>query len=397
MNQATSYLLIAFGLGLTGYLALRDKPDEERHLAEVTRITMLDEVKDEPDAGGAEAARRWDAAGAPILHSEPDQTRKTTARRRQTDAPDISATAAVAPELKPWTTVVSTTRQDFHADRIAVAQAAPDRETHSALTFDIQAELKRVGCYAGPIDGRWNESTRRAMGDFVRQANASLPIEQPDYVLLALAQAHKGGACEPCLALNSADPAACSASQTVVAEAPARPKRTARGKRRPPLPSEPLAAATETQTATAEVLPWAAPPAATAETNPQRAGTRPPLEGRMAIGGPVDATAPSPSAGTSKFDTLAALESPREAAVLPVERRAVVVPLPGAVPSTAKAKAAKPSVRAAALQPAQIKKVAKRKFKRGRPMFYYSNSGWGRRNAYRRRGYDGSMTLWGMF
>jgi len=63
------------------------------------------------------------------------------------------------------------------------------------LIKSLQEELRRVGCYAGNVDGSWGNGSRRAMNDFVRRVNASLPVDRPDFVLLALVQSHSGQVC----------------------------------------------------------------------------------------------------------------------------------------------------------------------------------------------------------
>ncbi len=65
----------------------------------------------------------------------------------------------------------------------------------AALTRQLQRELKRVGCYAGDINGVWTTSSRVAMKTFVDQVNASLPIHSPDPVLLSLVRGHPDGTC----------------------------------------------------------------------------------------------------------------------------------------------------------------------------------------------------------
>jgi hypothetical protein len=70
--------------------------------------------------------------------------------------------------------------------------ASLDRE---GLTREIQRELKRVGCYGGAITGAWSPAVRRAMKAFTDRANATLPVEQPDQILLALVQNNQRVTC----------------------------------------------------------------------------------------------------------------------------------------------------------------------------------------------------------
>jgi hypothetical protein len=67
------------------------------------------------------------------------------------------------------------------------------------LTREIQFQLKRVGCYHGAIDGVWSASVRRSMKTFTDRVNATLPVEQPDIILLAMLRSHQDGGCGvPC-------------------------------------------------------------------------------------------------------------------------------------------------------------------------------------------------------
>ena len=64
-----------------------------------------------------------------------------------------------------------------------------------SLAEDLQRELARVGCYDGQINGVWTTSTRQAMKAFLERVNATLPITQPDGVLLALVQGQRVKTC----------------------------------------------------------------------------------------------------------------------------------------------------------------------------------------------------------
>ena len=67
--------------------------------------------------------------------------------------------------------------------------------TRAALASDLQRELKRVGCYGGEITGTWTPSSKKAMSAFMERVNATLPVEEPDYILLTLVQGHAATAC----------------------------------------------------------------------------------------------------------------------------------------------------------------------------------------------------------
>jgi hypothetical protein len=63
-----------------------------------------------------------------------------------------------------------------------------DAETRQELVRRLQRELGRVGCYGGEADGDWGPGSKRAMSAFLGRVNASLPVAEPDYILLALLQ-----------------------------------------------------------------------------------------------------------------------------------------------------------------------------------------------------------------
>jgi hypothetical protein len=74
----------------------------------------------------------------------------------------------------------------------AATEVPTDRVT---LVRELQRELKRVGCYSGDVNGVWTTSSRLAMKSFTDKVNASLPIDNPDQVLLSLVRGHKDTAC----------------------------------------------------------------------------------------------------------------------------------------------------------------------------------------------------------
>jgi hypothetical protein len=67
----------------------------------------------------------------------------------------------------------------------------------TALARQLQSELKRVGCYDGELSGVWTPRTRVAMKAFTDRVNATLPVDKPDHILLALVQGHQAVACAP--------------------------------------------------------------------------------------------------------------------------------------------------------------------------------------------------------
>jgi hypothetical protein len=72
-------------------------------------------------------------------------------------------------------------------------------DAYYALVRDLQRELRRLGCYWGEIDGSWGPGAKRGMSALMGRVNATLPVNEPDYILLALARSQPDQACrKPC-------------------------------------------------------------------------------------------------------------------------------------------------------------------------------------------------------
>ncbi len=106
----------------------------------------------------------------------------------------VSAFATAQPPLQTGIKAGEGQRADVVFDRAAVAATEMSRYD---LVRSIQRELKRLGCYAGEIDGDWGPGSRRAMVGFIDRVNASLPVYQPDFILLTLLKGHSGTVCGP--------------------------------------------------------------------------------------------------------------------------------------------------------------------------------------------------------
>lgn len=83
-----------------------------------------------------------------------------------------------------------------------------NEDSRRELVRNIQNELKRVGCYRGEVHGAWTAASQRAMSTFTERINATLPVKEPDGILLTLVRGAKPGVCG----------AACPAGQALDAE-----------------------------------------------------------------------------------------------------------------------------------------------------------------------------------
>jgi hypothetical protein len=185
------------------------------------------------------------------------------------------STAASAPVPQPaQAPIASDAQTGWQTTVVSAATPAPTELTPRGpdarykLVLDIQQQLRRVGCYWGHIDGSWGYATKDAIKEFTDRVNATLPLDQPDYVQLKLIQSHSDKVCGACPAGQSL-----SASGRCV--------------------GLPITAQTVTTTQK-EVLPWKANamPGAPAgqplfKPVPTTVVSTEPLPGHMAIGGPV--------------------------------------------------------------------------------------------------------------
>jgi hypothetical protein len=108
--------------------------------------------------------------------------------------PDLVPPVPV-PAKRPRAAVVSVQVNEA-PPRVPVGDAKAEPPPEGAvLARQIQVQLKRVGCYRGDVTDVWTPAVRQAMRDFTERANASLPVNEPDPVLLAMLQSHAPGTC----------------------------------------------------------------------------------------------------------------------------------------------------------------------------------------------------------
>jgi hypothetical protein len=61
----------------------------------------------------------------------------------------------------------------------------------------MQKELKRVGCYVGPLDGVWRREAREALREFGRSVRLEIDADKPDAVTLLIVEGHTSQVCCP--------------------------------------------------------------------------------------------------------------------------------------------------------------------------------------------------------
>lgn len=212
MRAFAGFLFLSAGLGVGAYtydpslfssLASLTTGDNRISMARTGEPSMIAPAAHAATAEGGARTRVFSPQSplfAPAIADARPAAPAATAPKPTAAAPATSVvvTAVVdgeapsAPVTRPisdWATSVTSTTG-------AQRKSKPsDPEARADLVREIQTELKRVGCYDGEIDGSWGAGSKRAIGTFTERINATLPIEEPDYILLTLVQGHKTNAC----------------------------------------------------------------------------------------------------------------------------------------------------------------------------------------------------------
>jgi hypothetical protein len=81
----------------------------------------------------------------------------------------------------------------------ALPQAEPKPETTAddpvKLTRDIQAQLQRLKCYRGDIDGVWGDKVEASLKRFADATNSNIPQDEPTRTALTVLSARSDPAC----------------------------------------------------------------------------------------------------------------------------------------------------------------------------------------------------------
>jgi hypothetical protein len=268
-----------------------------------------------PVDSGSSLDKLQPIAAARDSELRPDTISSGQVEVSQNPAPAPTSAPVAAEVPSTWHTAVSVQAPNTTPAVVPKTLSPNDPDARYKLVLEIQQQLKRVGCYWGRIDGSWGIATKNAMREFTDRVNATLPLDEPDYVQLALIQSHTDNICGACPARQSLSASGRCMGLPITAQA-----------------KQPNAAqlASEQQK---EVLPWRAAPGSDGEggrplfrPTPTTDASTEPLPERMAIGGPnptsVDAeqsappVAPPVAAGTGPGMATAAVD-PNAPAVKP--------------------------------------------------------------------------------
>lgn len=303
MRSLGGFVLLA-GVGVGLFVYFPAPVDRGTSLTEATRVI---------EHRAAEAAAPAVQPGASRIASF---AASTTLNARSPSAPAAYSGAPAAAKVE--------TIANWQANVVADGSGAlepTDPDARYKLVVDIQQNLKRVGCYWGRVNGSWTSSTRESMREFTSHANAALPVEKPDYMLLSLLKGYNGkscGAAESTTAAKANTPEvlpwkAAAADQpqpnarlftpvptSVVATEPL-PGRMSIGAPLPPTAQEPLVPGTSTQQAPRGTATAALEPSTAAPSTPSAVAPRPSKSAKKS------ANWRKPSPGTPRYNLMLSL------------------------------------------------------------------------------------------
>jgi len=277
MSKVSGLLLVLAGIGAAVYVMPTGIGTREADL-----FTSTDVAKYPP----AVSVRTAVVERAPEVRPVPERSSQPVVPPKPqiaTRPAEPRAPAHVEPPAAKAPVVVTLAQRPSDAAPRAPA-ALPSRAAglpadRASLTRELQRELKRVGCYDGDLNGTWTAQSRRAMKSFTDRVNATLPIDEPDYILLTLVQGHHDKACgKPCPAGQGVTDDGRCVPSAILAQAA-----------RKAAPGGQVAAAPRSlpaETPTPAITGWSTTATAAAPPAAPLPAVRPPTEGRMALAGP---------------------------------------------------------------------------------------------------------------
>jgi hypothetical protein len=314
-------LLLLIGAGAAAHFTL--PADMLGKLGHVGKLTSAGAEQLSPSSLSAiEAAQMAPAGGAPRVFSPATPLVRTAKPARDVQLAELPVRDVPVSGRAP---VGFGAPVSAEGSRRLASSKPTDDDARRELTRDLQTELKRVGCFDGDISGIWSPASKKAMSAFMDRVNATLPVEDPDYILLTLVQGHSAQACgKGCPAGQGLSSDGRCQPRAILAQSARKSderKLVDRGDRRPT--AEPgghkTADVGAVQTNSISKPAVSASGAAsgawttstTASVEQPKASAPAPMPGRMAMGAPV----PSPDE-TARLDDLDARKRRAQAALL---------------------------------------------------------------------------------
>lgn len=303
MSKASGFVLILAGLAAAAYGLPSGTDPGDLELPQFSDV-----AKTLPDVGSS--------PNAPVQVVAVPEARSEARPATPSPAPVV---ARPPPATMPAPIVV--TLAPRHSEPTPAAKHSPMLRDRDTIGRELQKELKRVGCYEGELNGAWTPLTRLAMKSFTDRVNATLPVDEPDSILLTLVQAYQDRVCgKPCPTGQGMNDAGRCVPNAILARSSKKPAPVVAAVPLEPKPAPAITGWSTTTTTMPTATAGVVPPAMAA---PHLPGAQPPaaapLPGdRMALAGPTTpegtppgtppppaatppATKPTPKAGNTNW------------------------------------------------------------------------------------------------
>jgi uncharacterized caspase-like protein len=132
------------------------------------------------------------------------ERRRIAAERAAADAQMAANAATAAREEKAKSVPAPPLQVATLPDAAAPPGSAP--RPASTLAADVKQELKRVGCYAGAVDGTWDDSSRSALEAFANESGTKLAATEPALDVLNVLKRTKDRVCSVARATPESKP-----------------------------------------------------------------------------------------------------------------------------------------------------------------------------------------------
>jgi uncharacterized caspase-like protein len=207
-REAWDSFVAAYPAGFYSDLA---KAQRNKLAAEAARIAATEKARaaaDEQARLVAEGAKASEQAKANERTKAAEQARLAAEKQKQSE----EAAVAAAERAKETAQSKATSEQPpppvnqqdagkASAQTLAALPPADSAARQAGQTSDadtprlLQTELKRVGCWAGAIDGVWGESSQRALTSFNRHAGTKLDVKLASADALDAVRSKSGRVC----------------------------------------------------------------------------------------------------------------------------------------------------------------------------------------------------------
>jgi Caspase domain len=172
-----------------GFYTELAKAQRDKLAAEAAQLEATNKARaalDEQTRLAIEGAKATEQARATEAAAASEKARVEAERVKKAEEAKVAALAKAAEDAKAAAATDPKTPDDKAAGPIAALQppeqtppavSKPDQPLLADIPRLLQAELRRVGCNNGPVDGNWNAAAQRSLDLFNKNARMKLDVK----------------------------------------------------------------------------------------------------------------------------------------------------------------------------------------------------------------------------